>query len=142
MGQIINVIEILEKKISLSEAKSMIIMHKGESFTYFDEGHTRHVYANADQTKVIKLLQDDKGKNYNQEEVDIYTNASDDVKSDMVETAIFNGLIEQEFVTPIKFGGKRLTIPQRLFANSCRNEVGWTDDGRLLCFDLDEYKKY
>lgn len=21
-------------------------------------------------------------------------------------------------------------------------EVGWTEDGKLLCFDLDEFKKY
>ena len=142
MGQIINVIDVLENKISLEEAKSMVIMHKGEAYTFFDEGCTRHVYANEDQTKVIKLLQRDTGINYNQEEYDIYTKASDEVKEEMVTTTISNNLIEQEFVTPIKFGGKRLSIAQKLFASKCRNEVGWTADGRLQCFDLDEYKKY
>ena len=142
MGQIVNVIDVLEKKISIEEAKNMLVMHKGETYTFFDEGLTRHVFANADKTKVIKLNQRDNGHDFNKEEFDIYTNASDEVKVDMVETTISNGLIEQEFVTPIKFGGKKLTIPQRLFASSCRNEVGWTSDGRLLCFDLDEYKKY
>ena len=29
-----------------------------------------------------------------------------------------------------------------LFADSCRGEVGWTKEGKLVCFDLDEYKKY
>jgi hypothetical protein len=142
MGQIINVIDVIENKISLSEAKKMVIMHKGEAYTYFDEGLTRHVYVNADETKVIKLLIKENCKDYNTEEFEIYTNASDEIKAEMVETTISNGLIEQEFVTPIKFGGKRLTIPQRLFASSCRNEVGWDKDGKLLCFDLDEYKKY
>jgi hypothetical protein len=142
MSKIINVIDVLENRITAQEAKSMVIMHKGEAYTFFDEGCTRHVYVNADQTKVIKILQSKNSKDYNQEEIDIYTNASDEVKAQMVPTIITNGLIEQQFVTPIKFGGKKLTIPQRLFASSCRNEVGWTEDGRLLCFDLDEFKKY
>ncbi len=142
MSKIINVIDVLDNKISLEDAKSMIIMHKGEAYTYFDEGLTRHVYANADKTKVIKLNMRESGINYNQMEIDIYTNASEESKEQMVETTISNNLIEQEFVTPIKFGGKKLTIPQRLFARSCRNEVGWTVDGKLQCFDLDEFKKY
>jgi len=60
----------------------------------------------------------------------------------MAKTQLVNGMVEQEFLTPIKFGGRRLSIPQKLFASKCRNEVGWTDDGRLVCFDLDEFKKY
>jgi len=82
------------------------------------------------------------GKDFNQEEFDIYENAKGERRDQMVETTISSGIIEQEFVTPIKFGGKKLTIPQRMFAMSCRNEVGWSKDGKLLCFDLDEYKKY
>ena len=142
MTKIIQVIDVIENKISLSEAKKMVIMHKGEAYTFFDEGLTRHVYANKDNTKVIKLLQRESGKDFNIEEDNIYKKASDEHKANMVETKLVNGLIEQEFVTPIKFGGKRLSIPQRLFASKCRNEVGWTEDGRLQCFDLDEYMKY
>ena len=142
MSKIINVQDVLDSKITVQEAKQMVIMHKGEAYTYFDEGLTRHVFVNADETKVIKLLQRDSGKDFNLEEAEIYANASDEKKEQMVKTSISNGLIEQEFVTPIKFGGKKLTIPQRLFASSCRNEVGWTSDGRLQCFDLDEFKKY
>lgn len=142
MSKIIQVIDVIEHKVTLAEAKKMVVMHKGEAYTFFDEGCTRHVYVDADETKVIKLLKSDCGINYNTEEAEIYKNASDEVKEEMVETTLVNGLIEQNFVEPIKFGGKRLSIPERMFATSCRNEVGWTEDGKLVCFDLDEYKKY
>jgi hypothetical protein len=142
MSRIINVQDVLENKITVQEAKQMVIMHKGEAYTYFDEGLTRHVFVNKDETKVIKILQYNYGINYNIEEAKIYTNANDEDKEQMVNTTLVNGLIEQDFVTPIKFGGRRLNIAQRLFASKCRNEVGWTSDGRLQCFDLDEFKKY
>lgn len=142
MGQIINVIDVLENKISLEEAKNMLIFHKGELYSYFDEGCTRHVFVNKDETRVIKILQRGSGKDFNTEEANIYTNASDEDKEQMAKTELVGSMIEQEFVTPIKFGGKRLTIPQKLFASKCRNEVGWTEDGRLVCFDLDEFMKY
>jgi hypothetical protein len=125
----------------VEEAEKMAILHKGELYTYFDEGLTRHVFVNPDQTKVIKIEQSHSG-NFNQIENDIYQKASPETKKQMVPTTLVNGLIEQDFVTPIKFGGIKLTIAQRLFASSCRNEVGWDKDGNLVCFDLDEYKKY
>jgi hypothetical protein len=92
---------------------------------------------------VIKIHQE-RGFNakWNEEELDIYENADDEDKEKMAETTLVNGMIEQEFVLPIKFGGKKLTIAQRLFARKCRNEVGWDKDGNLKCFDLDEYMKY
>lgn len=144
MENIIQVQDVLEKKISLDNARKMVLMHKGETFTYFDEGCTRYVYVNKDESKVIKLdkREFNRDNQWNEDEFKIYKNASDEDKSQMVPTTIHNGLIEQEFVTPIKYGGKKLTIKQRQFAISCRNEVGWTEDGRLLCFDLDEFKKY
>lgn len=142
MGQIIQIQDIMENKISLDEARSMVIMYQGEMFTYFDEGCTRYVFKNKDKTKVIKLLKSEMGKNYNQEEADIYHNATDRQRNEMAVTKLVEGFIEQEFVEPIKFAGKRLTMEQVRFANSCRKEVGWAKDGRLVCFDLDEYKKY
>ena len=142
MGQIINVIDVLENKITLEEAKSMVIMHKGEAYTYYDEGCTRHVFANKDETKVIKILQRESGIDFNTEEAKIYNNASDEDKKQMAETQLVGGMIEQEFCLPIKFGGKRLSIAQKLFARQCRNEVGWDKDDNLVCFDLDEFKKY
>lgn len=138
---IINLHQISEQKISLEQAKTMCIMHEGQAFTYFDEGCTRFVYANEDRTKVIKL---DKSSysNFNETEAKIYDSAKPEVKKQMAKTKLINGLIEQEFCTPIKYGGKKLNIPQRLFAAKCRDEVGWTKEGDLVCFDLDEFLKY
>ena len=142
MENIILVQDIIEKKVTLSEAKSMAIMYKGEIYSYFDEGCTRYVFTNDDNTTVIKLLKSNMYGNFNEIEDKIYQNAKPENKEQMVPTKLIDGFIEQEFVTPIKFGGKKLNIKERLFASSCRNEVGWTEDGRLLCFDLDEFKKY
>lgn len=120
------------------------IFHKGEVFTYFDEGSTRHVYVNADKTKVIKILIRKDTIDYNLTEAKIYDNASDEVKGQMAKTELtMDGLlIEQEFCNPIKFDDRKLTIPQIRFAKSCRDEVGWNKDGELVCFDLDEFKRY
>lgn len=120
------------------------IIYKGEAFTYFDSGLTRHVFVNGDKTKVIKLLIDKNIKEFNEEEVEIYKNASDKHKEMMAITSTnYDGfVVEQEFCNPIKFDDRKMTIPQMLFAKSCRNEVGWTADGRLVCFDLDEYMKW
>lgn len=144
MGNIIQVQDVLEKKISLENARQMVLAHKGEQYTYFDEGCTRYVYVNADSTKVIKLdkREFNHDNKWNDEEFEIYKNAKPEDKALMVPTTIYNGLIEQDFVTPVKYGGRKLSIKQRQFAISCRNEVGWTEDGELLCFDLDEFKKY
>lgn len=121
-----------------------VILYKNEVFTYFDSGLTRHVFVNADKTRVIKLLKDNRGKDFNEEEVNIYKNANESLKKELAETSTsYDGfVVEQEFCNPIKFDERAMTIKQTLFATSCRNEVGWTADGRLVCFDLDEYKRY
>lgn len=141
MSTIITVQDVVEKRVSLDEARQMAIVHKGEVFTYFDEGLTRYVFANEDKTKVVKILMEKNGHDFNKEEVDIYKEASAEVRDKMAATTISGGLIEQEFVEPIKFAGRKLTIPQMMFARSCRNEVGWKGD-KLVCFDLDEFMKY
>ncbi len=89
-------------------------------------------------------LYNKRSKEYNEEEVEIYKNASDEHKNKMAKTSLtYDGfVVEQEFCNPIKFDDRKMTIAQNLFAKSCRMEVGWTQDGRLVCFDLDEYKKY
>ena len=142
MGNIIKIQDIIENKISLSDAMDMAIMYQGEVFSYFDEGFTRYVFTNKDKTKVIKLHKERRGKDYNQDEADIYKNSNDEERKQMAITKLENGFIEQEFVLPIKFGGKKLTMEQIRFAGSCRNEVGWTKENTLVCYDLDEYKKY
>lgn len=134
--------DIIDNKITVEQAASMAIMHQGETFEYFDEGCTRFVFVNKDKTKVIKLEKGHRGDNhFNKLEADIYSEASEDTKSQMAETVMVNGFIEQEFVLPIKFGGRKLSMEQIRFAQSCRNEVGWKGD-KLVCFDLDEFKKY
>lgn len=124
--------------------KKQAILYKGEVFTYFDSGLTRHVFANDNKTKVIKILIDKNSKEFNQEEVEIYRNADEETRKQMAVTELtYDGyIVEQEFCNPIKFDERKLTMQQILFAKSCRNEVGWTAEGKLVCFDLDEYKKY
>ena len=141
MSNIIMVQDIVEKKITVEEACKMAIIHQGEIFEYFDEGCTRYVFTNKDKTKVIKLEKDNR-EIWNKKEIDIYTNASEEEKKLMAKTIMINGFIEQEFCLPIKFGGKKLSMSQIRFAQSCRNEVGWTKEDELVCFDLDEYKNY
>jgi hypothetical protein len=121
-----------------------VILYKGEAFTYFDSGLTRYVFVNTNKTKVIKILIDKHTKEYNEEEVEIYQKANEKQKAEMAKTNIdYDGfVVEQEFCNPIKWDDRELTIPQMLFAASCRQEVGWTKEGNLVCFDLDEYKKY
>ncbi len=135
---------ILKQDTRSSSIKKDVILYKGEAFTFFDEGLTRYVFTNKDKTKVIKILIESNQYDFNKEEADIYKNAPDEIKNQLAKTELtHNGtIIEQEFCNPIKFDDRKLTIPQMLFASSCRDEVGWTEDGRLVCFDLDEYKKY
>lgn len=133
--------DIVENKITVQEASQMSIMHQGEIFSYFDEGCTRYVFANEDKTKVIKLEKERRNNHYNELENEIYENALEENKKLMAKTKMVNGFIEQEFVLPIKFGGRRLTMEQIRFASSCRQEVGWKGED-LVCYDLDEFKKY
>ena len=122
------------------ELKEDAILYKNELFTYYDSGLTRKVFVNQDKTKVIKInINND--FDYNLEEWQIYVSASEEVIKDFPITSFENGIIEQEYVEPIKFNDKQLTIKQTFFAKSCRNEVGWKGE-KLLCFDLNEYKKY
>ncbi len=124
--------------------KEQVILYKGEAFSFFDTGLTRYCFVNDSKTKVIKILIQDDGfrHDFNKEELEIYNNASPEKKKQLAKTTMDGRIIEQEFCNPIKFDTRPLTIPQILFAQQCRNEVGWTAEGKLVCFDLDEYKKY
>lgn len=124
--------------------KKKAILYKGEAFTYFDSGLTRYVFVNADKTKVIKILIEKDHKDFNQEEIDIYNNADAATKKQMAKTVSnYDGfVVEQEFCNPIKWDERSMSISQIMFATSCRNEVGWNKDGELVCFDLNEFKRY
>ena len=138
----INIESIIQLKTLDQSVKEQIILYKGEAYVFFDTGNTRFVFANKDKTKVIKILIEEHLKDYNQEEFDIYTNALTEVKNQLAKTGINGRIIEQEFCNPIKFDDRKLSIKQHRFASRCRNEVGWTVDDRLVCFDLDEFLKY
>lgn len=138
----LNLQTIASEEIQLEDARQLAIFHNGQVFTFFDEGCTRFVYVNSDMTKVLKMNKCSI-VDANSEEFSIYENANEVDKSQMAVTKLLNrGFIEQQFVTPIKFGGRKLTEAQWEFANSCRKEVGWDSEGNLICFDLDEFKKY
>lgn len=142
MSNIIKIQDVLENKISLDEARFMLILHEGQQFKYFDEGCTRYVFVNKDKSKVIKLCKEHMSNMFNTEEAKIYEEAPEEDKNKMAKTKLVNGFIEQEFCLPIKYGGIKLNLEQRLFASKCRDEVGWDKEGNLVCFDLDEYMKY
>lgn len=116
------------------------IMFNQEVFRFYDCGLTRNVYVNSDFTKVIKLPINRLQTFWNEEEFEVYENAVN--KEMMAKTEKFGDFIVQEFVEPIKYSDKRLTIKQTLFAAKCRNEVGFDKDGNLKCFDLSEFCKY
>lgn len=116
------------------------VLYKEELYDYFDEGLTRKVYVNQNKTKVIKLCID--SLYHNKKEFEIYKEFSEEDRDQMALTIMNKGVIEQEFCNPIKFDDRILTIKQTLFAKSCRDEVGWNSCGELVCFDLNEFKKY
>jgi hypothetical protein len=102
------------------------------------------VFVNADKTKVVKFLIVEKCYNYNEEEFNVWKNASEDDKRKMATTSLDlkNGIIEQEFCNPVRLDERKLSMKQILFANKCRGEVGWAKDGSLKCFDLSEFNQY
>lgn len=133
----------VEYKIT-NDVKKDAILYNGEIFTYLDSGLTRNVFVNESKTLVIKQLIFKDGFDFNEEEFNIYESADNEKKQKLAKTKLtHNGLfIEQEYCSPIENDDRPLTIGQILFASSCRDEVGWTLGGNLVCYDLDEYKKY
>jgi hypothetical protein len=137
-----NKIETIKYIRTDNETIDKIVVYKGESYTFFDSGLTRNVFVNEDKTRVIKFLAEGRSFDHNQEEFEIYEHASEEKRKELAKTTLDTGIIEQEFCNPVKFDDRKMTIKQMLFARSCRYEVGWNKDGNLVCFDLDEYKKY
>jgi hypothetical protein len=116
------------------------ILYKGEVWDYFDEGLSRRVYVNSERTKVVKFLIEPMGVDYNEIENRIYQTAVS--KGELAHTQLVDGVIEQEFLEPIKWSNKEMNLLQIQFSGKCRDEVGWDKNGVLKCFDLDEYKKW
>ena len=131
------------------ENEADLIIVNGETFTFKATGLTRRVFANADKTKVIKVPVKLATFHFNDEEIECWENASDETRLELASTKILdNGYIEQEFLhtlddpTTEEWLGRFLTQKEIRFADSCRSDVGFDEDGKLKCFDLHEYKKY
>lgn len=135
-------LEIFLKQINERKSQTDTVLYKGEVYNYYDEGLTRKVYVNDKGTKVIKLLIDDDRINHNQIEYDLFVSSNEQELLAHTEISDDGSIVEQEFVLPMKFSDRELTIPEILFAGKCRDEVGWNSQGKLVCFDLSEFKKY
>jgi hypothetical protein len=120
--------------------KENSVLYKGEVWDYFDEGLSRRVYVNSDRTKVVKFLIEPMGVDYNEIENRIYQTAAS--KGELAHTQLVDGVIEQEFLEPIKWSNKEMNLLQIQFSRRCRGEVGWDKNGVLKCFDLDEWRKW
>lgn len=134
--------ELVEQVKTNNPCIGSTIVFQDVVYSYWDEGCTRYVFTNEDQTKVIKIPKDGFSQMYNDSEYETYNTATEEDRDKMALTEIVDGVIVQEFVMPIKWAGKKLTIPQEIFARKCRREVGWNSEEELVCFDLDEYLKY
>jgi hypothetical protein len=64
-----------------------------------------------------------------------------------------NGWLEMEFLVTLKelsenekvaeeWSHLELSAEDMAFAASCRNEVGFDKDGKMKCYDYDEYRRY
>ena len=80
--------------------KENSVLYKGEVWDYFDEGLSRRVYVNSDRTKVVKFLIEPMGVDFNEIENRIYQTAASN--GELAHTQLVDGVIEQEFLEPIK----------------------------------------
>lgn len=131
------------------EQDNDVIIVNGEAFTYKNSGLTRRVYVNKDKTLVIKIPLKESYNYCNKEEVSIYENAADKVKTQMAETKILpNGYIMQEFLWTLddplidEIITRDITVDEIRFARSCREDVGFDKNGVMKCHDLEEFRKY
>lgn len=129
----------LELRVDIRDSEYDGILYRGEVYEYLDSGLTRRVYVNSDRTKVIKILIDDDGINHNEIERDIYNSKKG--CGELCHTYYDKELniIVQDYLRPID----RELLPGEIrLSMSCRGEVGLDVNDRLLCYDLDEYRKY
>jgi hypothetical protein len=113
------------------------ILYNNEIYTFLNSGLTRNVFVNSDKTKVIKILIDNNSINHNEIEYKIFDLNNNQMA--ITEYDKINNIIIQEYVKPVD---RELTLSEIKFSMACRGEVGLTKLDKLVCFDLDEYKKY
>lgn len=119
------------------EDKFDSVFYKDEVYTFLDSGLTRNVFVNSDKTKVIKLLIDLDGINHNEIESNLFDLDNDEMA--FTEYDKEYNIIVQEYIKPVD---RELTLQEIKFSMSCRGEVGLNKLDKLVCYDLDEYKKY
>ena len=133
-----------------NQVKSDAVLFNGEAFVFHNTGLTRRVYANKTKTKVVKVPITEMDFEHNRKEADLWETASEQTKLQLTPCRLLpNGWLEMDFLytlndpeTEDKFGHVVLTNLDIQFASSCRNEVGYDAEGKLRCYDYDEYKKY
>lgn len=140
--------------VTTNEIKADAIFHNGEVFSYHASGLTRRVFANADRTKVLKVPVTLMDYEHNRKEAEAWSKMNEEERKEFAECKLNeNGWLEMEFLTTLheleekpdvakQFENVRMSTEEIKFAQSCRNEVGFDKNGKLKCFDYDEYRRY
>ncbi len=87
---------------------------------------------------------------HNENEAQLWDSATEEQKKTLTPCRLLsNGWLEMDFLytlndpeTDKMFGHIELSADDIHFAASCRNEVGFDTEGKLRCYDYDEYRKY
>jgi len=131
------------------ESTADVIFVNGEAYTFKNTGLTRRVFVNKEKTLVIKVPTQTHFQIHNDNEAKLWAEASDEIRLQLAETKqLSNGYILQEYLHTLDdkdteaWLGRSMKMSEIRFATSCRNDVGYDDEGRLKCYDYDEFKKY
>jgi len=141
--------QIVNVNTATVESKADVILVNGEAFTYKNSGLTRRVFVNKDKTLIVKVPINVEYQVHNDNEAELWLEADDETRSQLAETKrLSNGYILQEFLqtlddeTTEEWLNRPMSMSEIRFATSCRNEVGYDTNGKLKCYDYDEFKKY
>jgi hypothetical protein len=139
--------QIINVNTATVESTADVILVNGEVFTYKNSGLTRRVFVNADKTLIIKVPITVLDQVHNDNEAELWSEADEETRSQLAETQrLSNGYILQEFLqtlddeTTEEWLNRPMSMSEIRFATSCRNEVGYDTNGKLKCYDYDEFK--
>ena len=139
--------QIVNVNTATVESKADVILVNGEAFTYKNSGLTRRVFVNKDKTLIIKVPITVEDQRHNDKEAELWSEADEETRSQLAETQrLSNGYILQEFLQTLDdettegWLNRPMTMSEIRFATSCRNEVGYDTNGKLKCYDYDEFK--
>lgn len=141
--------QIIDVNTASVVSKADVILVNGKVFTYKNTGLTRRVFVNEDKTLIVKVPITRHDQKHNDNEAELWNTLSVDDRKQLAETQrLSNGYILQEYLHTLddtdteEWLGRPMTMPEILFAGSCRNDVGFDSNGVLKCYDYDEFKKY